>query len=136
MQSRTVRIFVVDDQRLTSSNVSSMLLAIGLAAESFIGPYHALIAVARSAPDLLIWDITMPLISQVRLVECVNLRYPRCFSILISGQVSRAAASIPSARIVPSPLNPYVLFVAMEELGFSLDLPKSLRASTEKGMSK
>ncbi len=125
MQSVTTRVFVVDDDPAHSSNAAEMLNAIGLSAEIFRSSFYTLVAVARDAPDLIIWNVNMPLTFGVRLVECVNLRYPCCRSILISDQMTKAATSHPFARIVPKPLELQLLVSAIRELGITIDLSEA-----------
>jgi CheY-like chemotaxis protein len=79
-------VFVVDDEPVIASTVAAIIRLHGYSAKSFTSPLEALDAVRARAPDLLISDVAMPLISGVDLAIQMRKLCPICKILLFSGQ--------------------------------------------------
>lgn len=84
------RNFVVDDERVIASTLSMILCNQGFDAAAFTEPLKALEAVRYEAPDLLISDVVMPVLSGVELAIEVRKHCPECKVLLFSGQAATA----------------------------------------------
>ena len=83
------RVFVVDDEDIIASTLAMILrLQGGFHARSFTKPLDALEAARLEAPDLLISDGVMPLLSGIELAIQVRERCPDCKVLLFSGQAA------------------------------------------------
>jgi len=60
MDGNRLRVFVVDDERVISHTLATILRLNGLAAESFHLARAALDAAISTPPDLLVSDVLMP----------------------------------------------------------------------------
>jgi CheY-like chemotaxis protein len=80
------RVVIVDDERLIASTMKMILCRHGLDVESFTDPREALRASKFRAPDLLISDFMMPLLSGIELANQVQETCPKCKVLLISGR--------------------------------------------------
>ena len=84
-------VFVVDDEEVIASTLTMILrLQGGFRARSFSKPLEALEAAHLEAPDLLISDVVMPLLSGIELAIKVKELCPDCKILLFSGQASTA----------------------------------------------
>ena len=89
MSSRTTpRIFVVDDEPLIASTLTSILNMSGFSATGFTIPLDALAASQSDPPDLLISDVAMPSLSGVELAIQMQSQHPSCRILLFSGQTA------------------------------------------------
>lgn len=85
------RVFVVDDEDVIASTLAMILrLQGGFQARSFTKPLDALEAARIEAPDLLISDVVMPLLSGIELAIQVREHCPDCKVLLFSGQAATA----------------------------------------------
>jgi DNA-binding NtrC family response regulator len=85
------RVFVVDDEEVIASTLATILRLQGsFHARSFTQPLDALEAARLEAPDLLISDVMMPLLSGVELAIQVREHCPNCKVLLFSGQAATA----------------------------------------------
>ena len=83
------RVFVVDDEDVIASTLAMILrLKGGFNARSFTKPLDALEAARLEAPDLLISDVVMPLLSGIELAIQVREHCPDCKVLLFSGQAA------------------------------------------------
>lgn len=84
------RVFVVDDERIIASTLATILTLHGFDATPYTLPLEALQAAQFEAPDLLISDVVMPLLSGVDLAIQMQEHRPHCKVLLFSGQASTA----------------------------------------------
>jgi CheY-like chemotaxis protein len=89
-ERRRFRIFVVDDESVIAMTLATILQRSGFEAVSFTAPVEALEAARLEAPELLISDVMMPVLSGVDLAIGVREAAPRCRVLLFSGQASTA----------------------------------------------
>ena len=84
-------VFVVDDEEVIASTLTMILrMQGGFRARSFSKPLEALEAARLEAPDLLISDVVMPLLSGIELAIQVREDCPDCKVLLFSGQAATA----------------------------------------------
>ena len=84
-------VFVVDDEPVIATTLATILrLNGGFRARSFTKPLEALEAIRLEAPDLLITDVVMPLLSGIDLAIQVRELCPDCKVLLVSGQAATA----------------------------------------------
>lgn len=89
--SQHPNVFVVDDEEIIASTLAEILNMQGkFHAKSFTEPLEALSAARLEAPDLLITDVAMPLLSGIELAIQVREFCPDCRILLFSGQASAA----------------------------------------------
>ncbi len=81
------RVIIVDDEPLIASTLGVILRRNRFDAESFTKPREALMASKIKAPDLLISDFMMPLLSGIELANQVKETCPKCKVLLISGRI-------------------------------------------------
>jgi FixJ family two-component response regulator len=80
------RVFVVHDEFVVASSLAAMLRHQGFDARSFTDPLKALSAAASEAPELLISDFAMSLLSGSELASQVRHHNPDCEVLLFSAQ--------------------------------------------------
>jgi DNA-binding response OmpR family regulator len=88
LQPNQARIFVVDDEVVIASTLAMILCQQGFKAKSFNLPLEALQASRDNAPDLLISDVMMPMMSGIELAIQVREYCPSCKVLLFSGQAA------------------------------------------------
>jgi CheY-like chemotaxis protein len=81
---------VVDDEFVIATTLSTILSRSGFDAVSFTEPLKALEAARAKAPDLLISDVMMPVLSGVELAIRIKTECPDCKVLLFSGQAATA----------------------------------------------
>ena len=81
-------VFVVDDEPIISSTLTTILNAKGFHALGFTDPIKALNSAQVDLPDYLISDVMMPKLTGVELAIKMRLVCPTCKVLLISGQAS------------------------------------------------
>lgn len=79
-------VFVVDDESVITTTLGLILRQHGFDAHSFDHPMDALRASHDMAPDLLITDVVMPLLSGIELAVQMREGCPNCRVLLFSGQ--------------------------------------------------
>ena len=132
------RVFVVDDEDVIASTLAMILrLQGGFQARSFTKPLEALEAARREAPDLLISDVMMPLLSGIELAIQVREYCPDCKVLLFSGQATTASL-LENARangydfeLLLKPVHPSDLLEKIRNLSepvVPLRLPETLQA--------
>ena len=106
------RVFVVDDERIISSTLATILTLQGFEATAYTQPLEALKAAHSKAPDLLISDVLMPLLSGIDLSIQVQEQCPDCKVLLFSGQATTmdlletARANGHSFELMTKPVHP------------------------------
>jgi DNA-binding NtrC family response regulator len=79
-------VFVVHDELVFVSRLASILRHRGFDARSFTDPLKALSAAALEAPELLISNFAMPLLSGIELASQVRKYSPDCKVLLFTAQ--------------------------------------------------
>jgi CheY-like chemotaxis protein len=77
---------VVDDEKIIAESAAMILRWKGFRVESFTDAFEALQAARYKAPDLLLADIRMPLMSGIELAIQVREDCPECKILLLTGQ--------------------------------------------------
>jgi DNA-binding response OmpR family regulator len=85
------RVFVVDDEAVIANTLGVILRQQGFEAHSFYLPLEALRAAREMAPDLLISDVVMPVLSGIDLAIQMRALCPDCKVLLFSGQAATAS---------------------------------------------
>jgi DNA-binding NtrC family response regulator len=80
------RVFVVDDESVIANTLGLILRGHGFEAHSFHLPIEALRASREMAPDLLLTDVVMPVLSGIELAVQMREHCPDCKVLLFSGQ--------------------------------------------------
>src|ERR1035438_8498528 len=78
------RVFVVDDEPLIASTVSMILSSSGFDAAFFTAPLEALQAAQFEAPNLLISDVIMPVLSGFELAIQIKAICPECKILMVT----------------------------------------------------
>jgi CheY-like chemotaxis protein len=89
-QRRQPRVFVVDHEQVIASSLATILRQLGFDATSYTEPLKALKAARSGAPDLLISDVVMPVLSGIELAIQLQELCPGCKVLLFSGQAATA----------------------------------------------
>lgn len=115
-------IFVVDDEEIIASTVAAILRLKGFEANSFTQPLEALAASRLQAPDLLISDVTMPLLSGIDLAIQIQDSCPTCKVLLFTGQLDAANLVLAARRngyefdLLLKPVHPTGLLKKVREM--------------------
>jgi DNA-binding response OmpR family regulator len=88
--AKQIRIFVVDDEAVIATTLAMILRQSGFEAHSFEKPEEALSASRGMAPDLLITDVVMPVLTGIELALQLRELFPECKVLLFSGQPATA----------------------------------------------
>jgi len=117
------RVFVVDDEHVIASTLAMILrLQGGFHARAFTQPLEALEAARLDAPDLLISDVVMPLLSGIELAIQVREHCPDCKVLLFSGQAATAdllevaRATGYTFELLSKPVHPADLLASIQNL--------------------
>src|ERR1700709_428521 len=89
-ESRRLRVFVVDDERVIATTLAAILSGAGYAAESFLDPLEALKAAEVQCPDIVITDVMMPQLNGIDLGIQFKTMYPACRVLLFAGHGATA----------------------------------------------
>jgi CheY-like chemotaxis protein len=106
------RISVVDDEVLIASTLATVLCNQGFDACFFTQPLQALQAAQYYAPDLLISEVSMPVLSGIELAIRVQRHCPNCKVLLFSGQpettdlLKTSRANGHNFEVLPKPTHP------------------------------
>lgn len=107
-----LRVFVVDDEPIIASTFGMILNHQGFEAHSFNFPLEALSAAREEAPDLLISDVLMPVLSGIDLAIQMRELCPSCKVLLFSGPaltanlLENALASGHHFELISKPVHP------------------------------
>jgi len=118
-------VFVVDDEPVIASTLAALLRMSGFVATSFTDPRKALASALVHAPDLVISDVVMPLLSGIDLALQIKAVCPACKVILFSGQARTVNFLHDAERlgehfhILPKPLHPTDLLQAIRDQGLA-----------------
>src|SRR5580692_7743767 len=86
LTGKQFRISVVDDEVFIASSLATVLSDQGFDASYFTEPFQALQAARYYAPDRLISEVSMPVLSGIELAIRVRRHCPKCKVLLLSGQ--------------------------------------------------
>ena len=124
------RVFVVDDEALIATSLSTILRHSGFDAIAYTQPREALKAAETDFPELLISDLIMPNLSGVELAIEIQKMHPNCKVLLCSGlssdreQLSHAAALGHDFEHLVKPVHPKDLLKKIHQVtGTSPALP-------------
>jgi DNA-binding NtrC family response regulator len=118
--SEPYSIVVVDDERIIAESAAMILRWKGFNVQSFTNPFEALRSMRARAPDLLLCDISMPLMSGIELASQVHQECPGCKVVLITGEsdVEQTWETIKSRGhdfdLVLKPLHPVELVLRVQ----------------------
>jgi DNA-binding NtrC family response regulator len=119
---QTKYIFVVDDEKIIAQTVAAIMRQAGFRADSFHSAAEAIDAASIEPPDLMITDVVMPGMSGIDLAILFEERWPRCKTLLFSGQAVTADL-LETARksghqfdVLPKPVHPSDLLAKLREL--------------------
>lgn len=85
---QSIRVFVVDDERVIASTVAAILNMSGFTATAFTIPEEALSSADGECPALLITDVAMPGMNGIELAMRFQASCSHCKILLFSGQAS------------------------------------------------
>jgi DNA-binding NtrC family response regulator len=85
-RGKQVRISVVDDEYSIASTLGLVLCSLGFEATFFTDPLQALRAARHEAPELLLSEVWMPVMSGIELAIQFQKHWPNCKILLFSGQ--------------------------------------------------
>ena len=106
---------MVDDEVLVALSFAMVLCNEGFDASFFTEPLQAIQAARYYAPDLLISEISMPLLSGIELAMKVQRHCPNCKVLLLSGQpditdlLTANRASGHTFEVLAKPIHPTAL---------------------------
>jgi DNA-binding NtrC family response regulator len=123
---KQLRVSVVDDEVLIASSLATVLCNQGFDASFFTEPLQALQAAQYYAPDLLISEVSMPVLSGIELAIRVQRHCPNCRVLLFSGQpdttdlITASRANGHTFEVLPKPIQPSDLLREIQStLGFA-----------------
>jgi DNA-binding NtrC family response regulator len=115
-------IFVIDDEEIIASTTAAILRLKGYEAVAFTHSSEALEASRSVAPDLLISDVMMPVLSGAELAQHVQARHPACRVLLFTGKSDMADAEIAACedgldyQMIPKPVHPTELLRKVRDM--------------------
>ena len=95
------KILVVEDEFLSRANLCTYLGSEGYEIGDVANGREALEVLAAETFDLVITDLIMPHIDGLRLIDCVDDRWPHLPVILISGYLSLQEGAIVENKLAP-----------------------------------
>jgi DNA-binding response OmpR family regulator len=116
------RVLIVDDEYIIASTLGLILQREGFDATSFTMPLEALRAAGSDAPDLLITDVVMPILSGIELAIQVRECCPDCKILLFSGQagtselIRLALSNGHSFELLSKPVHPAELLKKIQSI--------------------
>jgi CheY-like chemotaxis protein len=115
-------VFVVDDEPVITSTLTTILNMSGFEATGFTDPLAALEAVNTKHPQILISDVMMPQLNGMELAIRFQQLCPECKIILFSGQAATmdlldlAREQGHNFHVLPKPIHPKDLLTAIRPL--------------------
>ena len=130
LSGKQLRVSVVDDEVLIASTLATVLGNQGFDASFFTEPLQALQAARYYAPDLLISEVSMPVMSGIDLAIQVLKHCPNCKVLLFSGQpditglLTTSRANGHNFEVLPKPTHPAELLTKIQSTLGLASLPK------------
>jgi len=127
---RQLRISVVDDEVLIASTLTAVLCNQGFEASFYTESLQALQSARYYAPDLLISEVSMPMLSGIDLAIQVQKHHPNCKVLLFSGQpditdlLETSRANGDNFEVLAKPIDPYELLAKIQSTLGLASLPK------------
>ena len=115
LPGRQLRISVVDDEVLIASSFAMVLSNQGFDTSFFTEPLQAIQAARYYAPDLLISEVSMPVLTGIELAIKVQKQCPNCKVLLLSGRpditdlLTTSRAKGHTFEVLPKPIHPTAL---------------------------
>lgn len=115
-------IYVVDDEATIANTLALILEGSGFEAVPFTEPIQALRAAESRCPDILITDVSMPMMNGIDLSIQFKAIYPACRILLFSGAMRTAGLLADAERkghnfkILAKPVHPKELLAKLERL--------------------
>jgi DNA-binding NtrC family response regulator len=116
------QVFVVDDEPLITSTLTTILNVSGFSASGFESAEAAIQAAESQRPDLLLTDVVMPGMNGIDLAIRFKSHYPGCKALLFSGQLitndllSAASSEGHKFPILAKPVHPTELLAVIQSL--------------------
>jgi FixJ family two-component response regulator len=117
-------VFVVDDEEVIAKTLALILSGSGFYTKSFTDPSIVLEEARKTEPNLLITDVSMPGMSGIDLAIEMKRAFPRCKTLLFSGQAS-------TADLLEKARKDGHDFVLLQKPVHPADLLKEIRSSTQ-----
>ena len=130
LPSRQLRISVVDDEVLIASTLATVLCKQGFDVSFFTESLQALQSARYYAPDLLISEVSMPVLSGIDLAIQVQKHCPNCKVLLFSGQPYAASLLMFSRtnghnfEVLQKPTHPVEILAKIQSTLGLASLPK------------
>jgi DNA-binding response OmpR family regulator len=127
---KQLRISVVDDEVLIASTLAMILSNQGFDASFFTEPRQALQSARYYAPDLLISEVSMPVLSGIELAIQVQKHCSNCKILLFSGQpetadlLTASRAKGHNFEVLPKPTHPVEILRRIQSALGLASLPK------------
>jgi DNA-binding NtrC family response regulator len=115
MPGKKLRVSVVDDEVLIAWSFEMVLCNHGFDASFFTEPIQAIQAARYYAPDLLISEVSMPVLSGIEMAFGVQKQCPNCKVLLLSGHpdttdlLTASRARGRTFEVLPKPIHPTAL---------------------------
>jgi CheY-like chemotaxis protein len=115
MSMHPKRVFILDDQVSVASTLAMILRTQGIDVTAFSDPLKALQAARSQCPELIVSDISMPVLSGIDLAILLSAEQPDCKVLLISGstgdpELLEAAMTHGHVfGVLQKPVYPYIL---------------------------
>ena len=128
LPGKKLRVSVVDDEVLIASSFAMVLCNQGFDANFFTEALQAFQAARYYAPDLLISEVSMPVLSGIELAIKVQKQCPNCKVLLLSGQpdttdlLTASRANGHTFDVLPKPIHPTHLLREIQGLFGSIPL--------------
>ena len=131
LPGKKLRVSVVDDEVLIASSFAMVLCNQGFDASFFTEALQAFQAARYYAPDLLISEVSMPVLSGIELAIKVQKQCPNCKVLLLSGQpdtpdttdlLTSSRANGHAFDVLPKPIHPTHLLREIQGLFGSIPL--------------
>jgi DNA-binding response OmpR family regulator len=122
LPGKQIRVSIVDDEYRIASTLALVLCMQGFDAKFFTEPLVALQDAQSDAPDLLICEVSMSVLSGIELATELQKHCPDCKVLLFSGQPDSATlietgrANGHNFEILPKPIHPTELLREIQSL--------------------